>query len=278
MSNARMIALDTETTGIGPRYHRLTEIAAVEFDPETGLPTGNNFHVFVNPGREVPPEATAVHGFTWEDLKDKPPFAEVADSFLQFIEGSHLVIHNAPFDVGFLNTELKRAKRVALPEAVTDTLALSRNFVRSRRHNLDVLCDRYKIDRSKRTLHGALIDCEMLAAVYPHLLEEANAVRSKINELFPFSLGDDLPELLDENVIRYLQLDGIRKVLEKEAERYKDKVREQVQGSDKEGDFYTIEFANRSKTDWDEVTKAHLVGIDLAPYKTATSAMSIKNK
>ncbi len=277
----RYIALDTETTGIGPKFHRLIEIAALEFDPATGEPTGNFFHTYLNPQRDVPEESVKVHGKTLEDLKDEPLFADVAGDMLQFIEGAHVVIHNAPFDVGFLDNELKKAKYTKLEDTVAsvlDTCALSRRYVRSKKHNLDALCDRYEVDRSKRTLHGALIDCEMLARVYPPLLKEANAMRDRVNAMLPFPLEEPVSDSLDEVVHRYLVLGELIKVLETDQKRYGEAAKALAQGADYDEDFFTITFQNRATTNWEKVMKDHLPELDLGPYKTSSSAMYIRHK
>lgn len=167
----RQIVLDTETTGLEPSQgHRIIEIGCVEL--VNRRLTGNRFHRYINPGREIDNGAIEVHGITSEFLADKPTFEDVAASFLDFIRGAELVIHNAPFDVGFINHELKLI-REEFPVrcldghcAVLDTLALARSLHPGQKNNLDALCRRYGIDNSSRTLHGALLDAEILADVY----------------------------------------------------------------------------------------------------------------
>lgn len=276
---ARYIALDTETTGIGPTQNRITEIAAVEFEPESGRPTGNNFHTFLNPEQEIPPEVVKVHGKSWDDLKDAPLFKDVSEEFLSFVAGTEVIIHNAPFDVGFLDAELKRVGTVKLRSAVrniTDTLALSRRYCGAKVHTLDALCDRFGVDRSQRTLHGALIDCEMLAAVYPHLQSKAQEVQSKVNALLPFCLGDELPQDVDELTARYMRLEEMMKLLEADQKRYKDAVKTAVEGLPYANAEYEVTFQNRTTTDWNAVAKAHLGGISLAPFQQPGSAMYIR--
>jgi DNA polymerase III subunit epsilon len=275
------IALDTETTGIGPGIHRLIEIAAIEFDPESGLPTGNTYYTLINPEREVPAEATAVHGKSLEDLKDAPLFADVADDLLAFVEGAHVVIHNAPFDVGFLEAELKTAKRKTLAKtigALTDTLAQSRRHVRAKVHTLDALCDRYGVDRSKRTLHGALIDCEMLAAVYPKLMHEVRGLREQLNGVLPFNIDAPLPNALEEVVLQHLHMAELIKLLEGEQKARTDAIKKAVAGLPQNGDFFTVDFTERTTTDWERITREHLAGIDLAPYRKGSSAMYVRHK
>ncbi|AVQ87231.1 DNA polymerase III subunit epsilon [Plesiomonas shigelloides] len=169
----RIVVLDTETTGmnkLGVHYegHKIIEIGAVEI--VNRRLTGRHFHVYIKPDRLVDPEAIAVHGITDEFLQDKPEFAAVADEFINFIRGAELVIHNAPFDIGFMDYEFELLNRgLAKTETfcrITDTLAMARKIFPGKRNNLDALCDRYGIDNSHRTLHGALLDAEILADVY----------------------------------------------------------------------------------------------------------------
>ncbi len=168
----REIILDTETTGLNPRGgDRLIEIGCVELINR--YPTGREYHVFINPERDVPAEAEAVHGITTEFLRDKPLFSTVADEFLAFIADASLVIHNASFDVGFLNAELERlAKPTIGMDRVVDTLALARRKHPSGPNSLDALCKRYGVDNTKRVKHGALMDSVLLTEVYLELLGE----------------------------------------------------------------------------------------------------------
>jgi DNA polymerase III subunit epsilon len=167
----REIVLDTETTGLDPTQgHRLVELGCIEL--LNRIPTGATFHTYLNPEREMPAEATAIHGLTGDFLKDKPRFAEVADDFLAFIgEETPLVIHNAGFDHGFLNAELKRLSRAPIArERLIDTLMLARRKHPAGPNRLDDLCARYGIDNSHREKHGALLDAEILAEVYVELI------------------------------------------------------------------------------------------------------------
>ena len=164
----RQIVLDTETTGLDPKLgHRVIEIGGVEL--VNRRLTQRHFHTYLNPEREIDAGATSVHGMTWDDLKDKPKFADRAAQLIEFIRDAELVIHNAPFDVGFLDAELALA---GLPpigtycSGVLDTLRLAKDLHPGKRNNLNVLCERYQVDNSGRTLHGALLDAELLADVY----------------------------------------------------------------------------------------------------------------
>ncbi|MEO5676807.1 MAG: DNA polymerase III subunit epsilon [Usitatibacter sp.] len=163
----RRIVLDTETTGLEPEGgHRVIEVACLELSGRR--PTGRHFHRFVNPERAIDLAATQVHGMTAEDLLDKPRFADIAEEFLEFVEGCELLIHNAPFDVAFLNAELERIGRPRLEAVctVTDTLAMAREIHPGKKNSLDALCERYTVDHSRRTLHGALLDAQLLADVW----------------------------------------------------------------------------------------------------------------
>src|SRR4051812_44368500 len=166
----REIVLDTETTGLDPlRGDRLVEVGCVELFNR--MPTGQSFHRYMNPERDMPAEAFAVHGLSTEFLASKPLFAEVVEEFLAFIGDAPLVIHNASFDISFINAELDRIKRVAIPrDRLVDTLLLARRKHPGVSNRLDDLCSRYEIDNSRRTKHGALLDAELLAEVYVDLI------------------------------------------------------------------------------------------------------------
>jgi DNA polymerase-3 subunit epsilon len=165
----REIVLDTETTGLSPQGgDRLVEIGCVELINH--IPTGKHFHVYINPQRSMPEEAFRVHGLSEEFLSDKPLFTEVVDGFLEFIGDATLVIHNAPFDMGFLNAQLTNAGYETLSNTVIDTVMLARQKHPGARVSLDALCKHYGIDNSRRTLHGALLDSEILAEVYLELI------------------------------------------------------------------------------------------------------------
>jgi DNA polymerase-3 subunit epsilon len=166
----REIVLDTETTGLDPSQgHRLVEVGCVEL--LNRIPTGTTFHAYLNPERDVPAEAFAIHGLATDFLKDKPRFVEIVDDFLAFIGDAPLVIHNAGFDHGFLCAELKRVERALIArDRLVDTLLLARRKHPAGPNRLDDLCARYSIDNSRRTKHGALLDAEILAEVYLELI------------------------------------------------------------------------------------------------------------
>ncbi|MBI5007234.1 MAG: DNA polymerase III subunit epsilon [Nitrosomonadales bacterium] len=161
----RKVVLDTETTGLDPKQgHRIIEVAAIEMDGRKV--SERTFHRYINPEREIDEGAAAVHGLTLDRLLDEPKFAEVAPALLEFIAGAELIIHNAPFDIGFLNAELALAGLPLLNNPVIDTLKVAKELHPGKKNNLNALCDRYQIDNSHRTLHGALLDTELLAEVY----------------------------------------------------------------------------------------------------------------
>src|SRR5215218_6174296 len=166
----REIVFDTETTGLDPyQGHRLVEIGCIEL--VNRIPSGQHFHRYINPERDIPEEAFAVHGLSLEFLRDKPRFSEICEELIEFIGDAPLVAHNASFDLGFLNAELERCKKLLLTrDRLVDTLMLARRRHPGGSNRLDDLCARYGIDNSRRTKHGALLDAEILAEVYVELI------------------------------------------------------------------------------------------------------------
>ena len=194
MQKRREISLDTETTGLKAEDgDRLVEIGAVEMIDM--IPTGKTYHVYINPERDMPQGAFEVHGLSEAFLSDKPVFKEVAQEFLDFIGDSRLIIHNAAFDMGFLNMELRRAKMPEIPkEQAFDTVRLAQEKLPGRSAKLDNLCKIMKIDNSHRTLHGALIDADLLARVYLQLQGGPN-----------YSLNLDGDEVEEEKVVEVVK-------------------------------------------------------------------------
>jgi DNA polymerase-3 subunit epsilon len=178
----RQIFLDTETTGLSAENgDRVIEIGCVELLHRKL--TGNNLHFYLNPERDSHEDALRVHGITNEFLKDKPKFGEVVDQFLEYIEGAEIIIHNAPFDIGFLNKELELQGRkpfTSYIESVTDTLVMAKEMFPGKRNSLDSLCDRLEVDNSGRTLHGALLDAELLADVYINMTRGQDALLMEV--------------------------------------------------------------------------------------------------
>jgi len=171
----REVVFDTETTGLDPyQGHRLVEIGCIEL--VNRFPTGQTFHHYLNPERDIPPEAMAIHGLSHDFLKSKPVFANIAVDLLAFIGDAALIAHNAGFDLGFLNAELERLKQAPIPrDRLIDTLLLARRKYPGGSNRLDDLCVRFGIDNSRRTKHGALLDAELLAEVYVELVDARQA-------------------------------------------------------------------------------------------------------
>jgi DNA polymerase-3 subunit epsilon len=196
----RQIVLDTETTGLEPELgHRIIELGAVELKNRRA--TGNHFHYYVNPERESDEAALRVHGISNEFLLDKPRFRDIARQFLDYISGAELIIHNAAFDVAFLDRELTG---IGLPPiarccpAVTDTLRLARELHPGKRNGLDALCDRYQIDNSQRTLHGALLDAQLLAEVYLAMTRGQDSLL--------IGLAEEAVSIVDASVVEHYTL------------------------------------------------------------------------
>ena len=178
----REIVFDTETTGLDPyQGDRLVEIGCVEL--LNGFPTGKTFHAYLNPQRDMPDQAFQVHGLSGEFLKDKPLFADVCEEFLAFVSDAPLIAHNAMFDLGFVNAELERCKKMLIQrDRLVDTLMLARRRYPGAPNSLDQLCIRFSIDASRRTKHGALLDAELLAEVYVELTGKRQARLSLVEE------------------------------------------------------------------------------------------------
>jgi DNA polymerase III subunit epsilon len=187
----REIVLDTETTGLDPyQGHRLVEIGCIELFNR--IPTGQTFHRYLNPERDMPAEALAVHGLTAEFLKDKPCFAEAVEELLGFVGAAPLIAHNAAFDLGFLNAELERCGRPLIArERLVDTLMIARRKHPAAPNSLDHLCARYAIDNSRRTKHGALLDAEILAEVYVELIGARQAELGLVETVSVAASGRD---------------------------------------------------------------------------------------
>ncbi|MEN9597659.1 MAG: hypothetical protein RL236_2093 [Pseudomonadota bacterium] len=227
---SRLIVLDTETTGLSTKDgNRILEIGCVELIDRRL--TGNNFHVYINPERDSEEGALRVHGLTTQFLSNKPKFADIANAFINYIQGSELIIHNAPFDVGFLNYELARLPNRQTIEAnntVFDTLADAKKRHPAQRNNLDALCRRYGVDNSNRELHGALLDAQILAEVFLAMtggqfsLMNDNSAAEKnenvSNEIIVRTLGNRVPLPIlrcteEELQIHEARLDSIKECL-----------------------------------------------------------------
>lgn len=193
----RQIFLDTETTGLSPENgDRIVEIGCVELINRKL--TGNNLHFYLNPERDSHEDALKVHGISNEFLKDKPKFGEIADALLEYLQGADVLIHNAPFDVGFINKELELQKRPPLKtyvNSVADTLVMAKDMFPGKRNSLDALCDRLGVDNSNRTLHGALLDAELLADVYIYMTRGQDALLIEVDSSSDKKMGADAIDL-----------------------------------------------------------------------------------
>lgn len=202
---SRLIVLDTETTGLSAEGgDRIIELGCVEL--VNRKLTGNNLHLYFNPGRDSHPDALRVHGLTTAFLSDKAKFAEKAQEILAYLQGAELIIHNAPFDVGFLNKEFSLLGLKPLSnyvDGVTDTLAMAKDLFPGKRNSLDALCSRLEVDNSGRTLHGALLDAELLADVYINMTRGQNAlVMPDDDDVSEQQSGADIPQGIDLRSIR----------------------------------------------------------------------------
>ena len=228
----RQIVLDTETTGLSAQNgDRIIEIGCVELVARKL--TGNNKHFYLNPERDSHEDALRVHGISNAFLKDKPKFAAVADELLDYLQDAEVIIHNAPFDVGFLNKELELIGRAPLRHCVTkvtDTLMMAKELFPGKRNSLDALCDRLEVDNSGRTLHGALLDAELLADVYINLTRGQNSLMMEVGG--PAQQGDSLP-LIDLSTFALLVLAANDQEI-----------------SEHEKTLATIDKASRGKTVW----------------------------
>ena len=205
----RQIFLDTETTGLDPAQgHRIIEIAAIEMINRQV--TNNQFHTYINPEREIDEAAQEVHGLTLEFLSDKPSCDSISESFINFIADSELIIHNAPFDIGFLNMELGRIKKGVVEdfvEMITDSLVMARELRPGQRNNLDALCRYYEVDNSERNLHGALLDSLLLAEVFIGMTRGQDALEIDFNNQEKLSIDFDKKILNKLRIIRASETD-----------------------------------------------------------------------
>ncbi len=193
------VILDTETTGLSVKDgHRIVEIGCIEL--ENLIPTKNKFHCYLNPERKVSEKALETHGYTDEFLSKKIKFKEIADEFLNFINGKRLIIHNAEFDLSHLNNELKIIGKETLKNDVVDTLILARDKFPGSPSSLDALCKRYRIDNSKRTQHTALIDCDLLSKIYINLIDQKEPTLNFYNET------NENKEINDKNILYFKKI------------------------------------------------------------------------
>jgi DNA polymerase-3 subunit epsilon len=275
----KWIVADTETTGFSPKTDRLIQFGAAQFDPQTGE-LGETLHLYVNPGMPIPPAVQAIHGISDADVADKPRFEEVADQIADFLRGANVVAHQAPFDVGFLNAEFKRAKREEfekLPNKIICTRRMARAVRPRDAATLDALCDVFGIDRTIRTFHGALVDCFLLAQVYPHLAKLQEAQNQVLTGLLPFVPGAELPEDLVWLGRAHVAIDDLMKRIEIEKKRVTEKIRVITAGKPFESEDFTVEFTPTTTTKWDQIKDKYLAGVDLAPFQKPGSKMTISS-
>lgn len=278
----RYIATDTETSGFGPKIHKILELALIPFDPLTGKIYSDKFYSRFNPEKKVSEEAQAVHGMSWEMLKEEPLFEEKALEIQAFLKGNILVAQNAKFDVAFLNREFERLKLPLVEticKAVIDTYSLACLYLpQNCDKNLDGLCDFFKVDRSSRHTHGAEIDAILLAEVYPLLraiVEEKNKQVKLVSGVdLDCELGLDIDVLADD----YFKLQHLIKILESKEKKISEKIRDMTGGVDVSRDSFEVVYTPTVKTDWDQISKDYLEGVDLSKYKTTGSKMTIKVK
>ena len=203
----RQIVLDTETTGLNPRSgDRIIEVGCVEI--VNRRLTGNNFHTYINPERDSEEGALAVHGLTTEFLSDKPKFAEIADELRDYVRGAEIIIHNAPFDLAFLDAEFDRLglpRFVEHVDSITDTLVQAKEMHPGKRNSLDALCDRYGISNAHRALHGALLDAELLAEVYLAMTRGQNSLTIDLAVADAGPVGNEVAEVFPVGEIIVLQ-------------------------------------------------------------------------
>ncbi len=212
VTTGRVVVLDTETTGMnregGPVYlnHRIIEIGAVEIINRKL--TGRHFHVYIKPDRDSQPDAINVHGITDEFLRDKPSYDQVHQEFIDFIQGAELVAHNAPFDTSFMDYEFElngSNEKTAQLCKVTDTLAMAKKMFPGKRNNLDILCERYGIDNSHRTLHGALLDAEILADVYLLMTGGQTSMQFNSGQSSDSEEGEAIKRLVGRRALKVLK-------------------------------------------------------------------------
>ena len=270
MGQAHYVAVDTESTGLSIKKDRIVEFAATRFDPVTGV-RGEQLHFYLNPGVLIPPEATKIHGITNEQVANAPFFKDVADQIQDFLHGSIFVAHNASYDTGIMDAELKRAKKGRIEERVSDVICTRRmaNYVRPKRPaTLTALCQDFAIDVSHRELHSALIDTELLAQVFPHLNELHAAKESIIEGLLPFGLGSELPEDLGTLARGYIALGALVNRLKQEQKRLKPLIVQMGNKQDLSGDGWSIKYGMRAgKLDYKAIIEELLADTDLSPYR-----------
>ncbi len=280
-----LIVLDTETTGLSRQKDRMVEVAACRIDAASGEVI-EEFHRYVNPGIPVPSEAVKVHGLTDAFLADKPRFEEIASDLAAFLAGSTVVIHNAPFDTGFLSAEYAACGAgpfESIPGSIVCSRAMARRLIRPPQSaSLDALCDLFGIDRSSRTgadgasVHGALIDCRLLARVYVRLKALEDEREAQIAHLLPSPSGGALPEGIEDLAKGYLALEQAMKPLDDELKRIGDAIKKACNGASYSSRDVSVSFTPQTRTDWDAIRKKYLGAVDLSPYQKSSTRMKVE--
>ncbi len=280
-----LVVLDTETTGLSPKTDRVVEVAACRIDAVSGAVI-EEFHRYVNPGILVPPAAAKIHGLTDAFLADKPHFRDIASDLTEFLAGKTIVIHNAPFDTGFLSAEYESCGAGAfgnIPNAIVCTRAMARRVLRpGQSASLDALCDLFGVDRSSRTaadgasVHGALIDCRLLAKVYVRLAAIEAERDGRIADLMPFQRGCALPENIGELAKGYLALEQAIRPLHDELKRIETAIKTACRGRPYENRDVQVTFTPQTRTDWEAIRRKYLGPVDLSPYQKTSERIHIK--
>ena len=280
-----LVVLDTETTGLSPKTDRVVEVAACRIDAVSGAVI-EEFHRYVNPGILVPPAAAKIHGLTDAFLADKPHFRDIASDLTEFLAGKTIVIHNAPFDTGFLSAEYESCGAGAfgnIPNAIVCTRAMARRVLRpGQSASLDALCDLFGVDRSSRTaadgasVHGALIDCRLLAKVYVRLVAIEAERDRRIADLMPFPRGGALPDGIGELAKGYLALEQAIKPLHDELKRIENAIKAACHGKPYENRDVSVTFTSQTRTDWEAIRRKYLGSVDITPYQKTSNHIHIK--
>lgn len=273
------VIFDTETTGLSFKKDRVLEIAALKFDDQTKEMLGT-LHLLINPEKKVPAEAAAVHGLTNEILADKPKFIEVVDQIIEFMEGTDGIAHNAAYDVGMLNAEFERAslgKFEDILNSIFCTVKLSRKVDPGRRATLDAICERYSIDKSKRVLHGALIDCELLMEAYFVLKEQESRIDNILFQILGFNPEEAFGQMpMLELGRKMAACDAVKKLFGAYSDRFSDEIERRVAGEDYEEGPLTVKHSEGVTTDWKKITEDYLQNVDLTPYQTEKKTVRVK--
>ncbi|MHB1826571.1 MAG: exonuclease domain-containing protein [Steroidobacteraceae bacterium] len=279
-----LVVLDTETTGLSRKKDRVVEVAACRIDAASGGVI-EEFHRYVNPGMLVPPTAVKIHGITNAFLADKPRFKDIASDLAAFLDGSTIVIHNAPFDTGFLSAEYRNCGAgsfESIPREIVCSKAMARSLTKPRQSvSLDALCDLFGIDRSSRiaaggaSVHGALIDCRLLAQVYVRLRALKEEQDARLTAMLPFPAGN-LPSGIEDLAKGYVALDQAMKPLRDELKRIEGAIKAACHGVPYTGNEVTVRFSAQIRTDWDAIRKKYLSAVDLSPYQSRTSRMKVE--